>query len=290
MIKKYVVWLVILICVSVFLILLFVSEDPKYKIDRVLKYSFTVSNPNNEVVKKSYLWAYLPVKITSTQEFVSVDASHEYRVVEDGLGNQRLFFDLTDFPPYGSKIITVKVHVNMSDQPNNIEVKDLAIYLRNEKYIESDDASIKLEASKLRQNDELKTVRGLYSWVVEKMDYKGFVSEDRGALFALQNGTGDCTEYSYLYTALARAVNLPSRSVAGFVYNENARLVAKDYHNWSEVRIGDKWLLVDPQKEVIMDQYDDYIAMRIISSSIDDAAGGSQEYFHVEPPLVAKMN
>ncbi|MCW8965100.1 MAG: hypothetical protein OQK82_00220, partial [Candidatus Pacearchaeota archaeon] len=101
MIKKYGIWLAVLVCACVFLVLMLVREGPAYKVERVLKYSFTISNPTNNVVNKSHLWVYLPVKITSTQEFVSVDASHEYRIVDDNLGNQRLFFDLTEFAPYG---------------------------------------------------------------------------------------------------------------------------------------------------------------------------------------------
>lgn len=236
------------------------------------------------------MWVYVPVKQTSTQKFISVEASHEYQLVEDKLGNQKLNLDLRDIPPYGSKIISIKVRVNMSGQPNNTDVGELVVFLKSEKYIESDNVLIQNVATNLRQNDEVKTAEAIYSWVLENLEYKGFVSEDRGALFAVEHGEGDCTEYAHLVTALARAIGLPSRSIAGFVYSENARVAAKDYHNWSEVMLNKKWQIIDAQKEVIMDKFSDYIAMRIISTAEDGAARNSQKYFHISAPLTAVMH
>ena len=295
MIKKFVseksLYLTVTAVLVVVLGLYFVFKDkPEYKVERVLKYSFTVTNPTNSLVENSTLWAYVPVKKTSTQKFISVEASQDYRLISDDLGNQRLFFDLKNIAPYGSKVIAIKVHVNMSKKPNDVDVDDLQIYLGAEKYIESESDSIKKLAAGLLVGDEVETSQAIYSWVLENIEYKGFVSEDRGAQYAMDNASGDCTEYAYLVTALSRANKLPSRSVAGFVYSENAKLLVKDYHNWSEVLIDDSWWLVDAQKKVFMQQLENYIAMRIMVAGESDEKGNSQKYFHVESPLLAVMN
>ena len=286
---KY-VYLLVGFCVLGAAIFLNYKKEPEYTIERTLKYSFTVSNPSNKFIKESSMWVYVPVKQTSTQKFISVETSHDYKLIGDNLGNQKLKFALHDIAPYGSKIVSVKVRVDMSNKPNNTDVDELALYLESEKYIESDNDTIVKIASELQRDDEVTTTQAIYNWVLENMEYRGFVSEDRGALFAVEHGEGDCTEYAYLVTALARAIDLPSRSVAGFAYSENARVVAKDYHNWSEVLLDDSWRLIDAQKEVYMDKFENYIAMRIMSSGENNNIAGSQKFFHVDEPLDAKMN
>ncbi len=177
----------------------------------------------------------------------------------------------------------------MSKLPNKVHVKDLTPYLESEKHIESDNDAIATLAAELKKNNEVSTIEAIYHWALENMTYEGYVAEDRGALYALEHGEGDCTEFAHIITALARATHLPSRSVAGFAYSKNARVVAKDYHNWSEVLIDGKWWLVDAQKKAFMEKPSDYINMWIISTAEGIRAGNSQEYFHVNAPLVAEM-
>ena len=52
---------------------------------------------------------------------------------------------------------------------------------------------------------------------------------------------GDCNEYTVLFTALARAVGIPTRMIAGIVY-QNGRFF---YHAWPEVFVG-QWVGLDP--------------------------------------------
>ena len=62
------------------------------------------------------------------------------------------------------------------------------------------------------------------------------------ALQVLETRAGDCNEHAVLFAALARAVGLPARVVAGVVYADGAFL----YHAWDEVWLGSGWLSVDP--------------------------------------------
>lgn len=266
------------------------SETPSYKEDRVLRYSLTVQNPTNKLVKDSTAWAYMPVKRTSAQQFKSIDVSEPYSLIVDDLGNQKILFQLGDIPPYGSKIVSVKIYLKLSNAPNIDDVDEIDIYLAAEQNIEADHQDIKRIASELKANEDHATARNIYSWIIEHMEYKGFVPDDRGALYALKNGTGDCTEYSQLFTAMARSTGMPTRTVAGFVSSEDAYLKAKDFHNWSEVYIDGRWWLVDAQKEVFMQEHDHYVAMRIVSHSTIDDVTNSQKYFHADLPLLAVMN
>ncbi|HEX2648233.1 MAG TPA: transglutaminase-like domain-containing protein, partial [Candidatus Dormibacteraeota bacterium] len=62
-----------------------------------------------------------------------------------------------------------------------------------------------------------------------------------GAARVLDTARGDCNEHAVLYIALARAVGLPARAVAG-VLEIDGRFY---YHAWPEVYLGD-WVAVDP--------------------------------------------
>jgi len=56
----------------------------------------------------------------------------------------------------------------------------------------------------------------------------------------LRSRRGDCNEHAVLLTALARAVGIPARVVAGAVYLEDGFY----YHAWSELWVG-RWLSAD---------------------------------------------
>lgn len=66
----------------------------------------------------------------------------------------------------------------------------------------------------------------------------------RTVLDTVRDRSGDCTEFADLYTTLARAVGLPSRTVVGLAYQASAEAFA--LHAWNEVAIDGHWRGVDP--------------------------------------------
>ena len=90
------------------------------------------------------------------------------------------------------------------------------------------------------------------------------------AAYALNNKKGDCTEYMYLYSTLARIAGIPSRGIGGYVYKEDTVLKPEEFHNWSEVYINKAWHVVDAQNGIFMDDQSHFIAMRIISRAVPD--------------------
>lgn len=61
------------------------------------------------------------------------------------------------------------------------------------------------------------------------------------AIQVLATRRGDCNEHTQLYTALARALGLPTRIAAGLAWVDGKFY----YHAWPEVWLGD-WVAVDP--------------------------------------------
>lgn len=82
----------------------------------------------------------------------------------------------------------------------------------------------------------------LYDWVYENIE-KTPVPTIPSALDVLQTREGDCNEHTVLFTALARAIGIPTRIAVGVVWSEE--LEAFYYHAWPEVFVNE-WIPMDP--------------------------------------------
>jgi transglutaminase-like putative cysteine protease len=127
-------------------------------------------------------------------------------------------------------------------------------------------------------------------WVARHIRYTGYAREDRGALYALNSGRGDCTEYMYLFVALCRTKGIPARGVCGYVCENGGVLKPSGYHNWAEFYDQGAWRIADPQKKVFMRNGDQYIAMRIINRAERDFGGGLHRFRFAGEGLSVKMN
>ncbi len=73
-------------------------------------------------------------------------------------------------------------------------------------------------------------------------------AEDRPAgavLTSLDRGTGECTDFADLLTTIARAANVPSRTVYGLAYKDGVRPTMM-FHAWNELYVQGTWQAVDP--------------------------------------------
>ncbi|MFU8815637.1 MAG: transglutaminase-like domain-containing protein [Pseudomonadales bacterium] len=67
----------------------------------------------------------------------------------------------------------------------------------------------------------------------------------RHVLTLLEEPVGSCTEFADLLTTLARALEIPSRTVFGLAYADE-RPPAFRFHAWNELLVDGEWLAVDP--------------------------------------------
>jgi hypothetical protein len=119
-------------------------------------------------------------------------------------------------------------------------------YTQPEELIQSDNRSIVLKAQSLAGNESNihEKVSKIYNFVITYMHYAA-QSEERGAVWALQNGVGDCSEYSYLFVALCRAAGIPARVQAGFAFHRVGEAL-EDGHMWAEYYLENYgWVPVD---------------------------------------------
>ncbi|TNF29750.1 MAG: transglutaminase domain-containing protein [Deltaproteobacteria bacterium] len=84
----------------------------------------------------------------------------------------------------------------------------------------------------------------LAAWVHDNLA-KRLATHLPTASAVLERRVGDCTEHTWLFTALARAAGLPARPVYGVAYaGDLERRFA--YHAWAEVEIDGTWQALDP--------------------------------------------
>lgn len=126
-------------------------------------------------------------------------------------------------------------------------------YLAPSNGVEADDPEVKALAATLTagKGDDLARARAIFDWVSREVRYDYLkaaewrMDPDEGAIRTLRTRTGVCRDYTYLAVALARAAGLESRIVVGKAGQPNSPFGVTD-HSWVEVRVGDRWLEMDP--------------------------------------------
>lgn len=79
-------------------------------------------------------------------------------------------------------------------------------------------------------------------WVYRNLSKRSTGPATASALETLRGRAGDCTEHATLFTALARAADLPARQALGLVHDGEGF----QFHAWAEVHDGRTWVPVDP--------------------------------------------
>ncbi len=81
----------------------------------------------------------------------------------------------------------------------------------------------------------------IFKWVHENVKKEMTISLP-SALDVLHTMRGDCNEHTYLFTALARAVKIPTRIITGLVFSKDRFY----YHAWPAVYLNGTWREMDP--------------------------------------------
>ena len=112
--------------------------------------------------------------------------------------------------------------------------RDVRIFLAPSPKIESRDRKIRALAREIGADEEetWARVEAIYDWVREKVEYKN--GPLKGALAALNSGTGDCEELTSLFIAICRAADIPARTVwvEGHCYPEFYLADAEGKGHW----------------------------------------------------------
>jgi transglutaminase-like putative cysteine protease len=119
-----------------------------------------------------------------------------------------------------------------------------------EEFLETNASDIQSLAAQLSQNTGTicDIEQNIYTNVIDRMEYGGYVAYNAGALSALNKGSGDCTDYADLTIALSRAAGIPARFLEGITYSKDGFYEeAQTKHDWLEVYLpGAGWVPMDP--------------------------------------------
>lgn len=90
--------------------------------------------------------------------------------------------------------------------------------------------------------------RRIYRFIHQRMHYEMVGGWDV-APKVLARGSGSCSEYSFVFIALCRAVGLPARYAGSLVVRRDAASYDDVYHRWVEIYLpGYGWVPVDPSR------------------------------------------
>ncbi len=120
----------------------------------------------------------------------------------------------------------------------------LESHLAADAFVQADHPVIRGRADTVAGGEEGPWLRSLaiHDWVFTRLEKEPVISIP-SALEVLEQRRGDCNEHTVLFTALARAVAVPTRIAIGIVWSDE--LEGFYYHAWPEVYIGD-WIWMDP--------------------------------------------
>jgi len=112
--------------------------------------------------------------------------------------------------------------------------------------LDSDDPTIRAVARGAIAGDRTNRQRvdSLIGWVYMHISY--VLGDETVASAVLHAGTGDCSEMSLLFVAMARSVGIPARRAVGLAGTYVDGHAAFGYHAWAEVELDGHWVQVDP--------------------------------------------
>lgn len=246
-----IVWVVGLGCSST-------STVKRSKVDKngneirnlTLKLTYKISHSG--IVADYWMKALIPQTIQGKQIINAIN----YSIPPDSVGfegnDKYVYFSLHNFS-YSNKIqisIDASLYRQGEEQVDSLRLntQELKKYLSAEKYIESNNLSIKKVADSLKKENDLETIVQTYIFVKNHLTYYSDGNPDTvGALSALQKGFGDCSEYSDLFIALLRANKIPARTARGIFINYWG---PNPWHAWAEVYVPKNgWVIFDPSRK-----------------------------------------
>lgn len=240
------------------------SDFLKFEISDVyvgnLTHTIEITNDDLARVKGGKLYVPLVMNATARHYAILYDVyvSNQVQpeILEDDFGNVYAFWDDIEIRRGQTFSVRISYHVlsfntyylvNSSlvasyDRSSYLYMK----YTKPEKLIESDMDEIVSTAENIvgNETDLHRKVLKIYNFVTKHVCYTA-QDDEMGALWALSNGVGDCSEYSYLFAALCRAAGIPARIQVGFAFHSSSE-TTDDGHMWAEYYLENYgWIPVD---------------------------------------------
>lgn len=218
----------------------------------VLSASIRIENRGDESVAEQVVSLTIPSDISNQQKVLSmaVPGQREPKVFDHPNQVDRFIMFRSGLPAHSVQEHTAQFRLRLSrfdykQLRGNESAAGNANFLRATTYVESTSAEIAELAKKMATShmDDEARLWAAYRYPQQNLKYR--LIDNRGALFALHNGYGDCTEYAAVFVALARAMGYPARLTSEFNFSEDSTFDQPNHHA-AEVYMNDHWIPVDP--------------------------------------------
>lgn len=196
-------------------------------------------------------------------EYLSISPIPD-EIREDEYGNKYAYFDLSGLAA-GSKFnIVVKRRVTAGTYLEEIPARtNTELNIENEMYllpqekVDSEDDEIISKAKELTEDipSDYKKAQAIFEYINVNMTYDTSVAyANKGSVSALKNMRGVCEEFTTLFVAMCRAVDIPSRAVVGYwIQSEEVEVSGEMIeekqivnHVWAEIYLQDfGWVPVE---------------------------------------------
>lgn len=189
-------------------------------------------------------------------------------ITEDEYGNQYAYFDITGLLPGQRFKVTIKRDSEIQTYEQTIPTRSDAeitseteMYLEPSAKIESDDPHLIAKAKELTEGitTDYKKAQAIFEYVNVNMSYDtSSMYANKGSISALKNMRGVCEEFTTLFVAMCRALDIPARAVEGYkiedIYESgdlsgDALYLGKELvnHVWAEIYLAEfGWVPVEP--------------------------------------------
>lgn len=219
-----------------------VGERFKFEISREIDLT---GDMHNIVLKMK-----LPEDVPNRQRLFNISVSPAPDKIEKKQDGTYVIMNLNNFS--GKKIVKIsgeaqvrtytleiaqRINKNIDGE---LSPEDREKYLREELHIDTNSRLVRSVAkTKIpTATNDVDTVKNIFDFVVNNLRYDiGELNKDKGALAALQSGTGVCEEFADLFVTLCRVKGIPAKVVNGFdlpFQNDNFNDMQTG-HAWAEV-------------------------------------------------------
>jgi transglutaminase-like putative cysteine protease len=240
-------------------LLLFVTVDAQTvqatgtsaeRVTFTMKYTVT-STPGLQSTTLTFL---MPQNLPHRQKIVNITYSQQPTEEFDANGMHYVRFTLQNPAPTTVITATVVAETDRWDlataktSANPTLESDAALqpFEAAEKYLEKDSPEIQKAAKTIAGATDIAVLQNVMAFVTRTLRPGAFSSLDRGAVWALENKTGDCTEFADLFVALCRAKNIPARYCEGYLVGP-IPAGQPAAHNWAEAYTKEYgWVRFDP--------------------------------------------
>jgi transglutaminase-like putative cysteine protease len=197
----------------------------------------TYKNTSDKVIR-NVKHAFTIPETRFYQKLESIKTHHiqQYQIKQHKNGHGKYIEFIFDIPKKST--IEKRVDFTIDLQSHSLDLRGLKRhdfgyskeFLSASKKVQMDDKRVRALSGLIRKsaNDVYGRLYTAFKFPSQYLYYKP--QKMTSAIDAIKSGIGDCTEYSLLFTALSRSLNIPTRVVSTFHFSHNKMFKMPNHH------------------------------------------------------------